>query len=107
MSPFEFGFLKGPKGALDITDNVVNGFFAVDIVLSFFVAYLDKSTFLLIDQPKKIALRYARRGLVFDVVSTMPYDLIKHIISSEYLGYGFVSMLRLWRIRRVSAMFER
>ncbi|KAL8537050.1 hypothetical protein ACS0TY_012291 [Phlomoides rotata] len=107
VSPFEFGFLRGPKGPLDITDNVVNGFFAIDIVLSFFVAYLDKSTYLLIDQPKKIALRYARRGLVFDVVSTMPYGLIRKIVPSKFVGYGYVSMLRLWRIRRVSSMFER
>lgn len=107
VSPFEFGFLKGPKGALDVTDNVVNGFFGIDIVLSFFVAYLDKSTYLLIDQPKLIAIRYARTGLFFDVVSSMPYGLVRKVISSKYVEYGYFSMLRLWRIKRVSAMFQR
>ncbi|KAI3468309.1 hypothetical protein Pfo_024972 [Paulownia fortunei] len=107
VSPFEFGFLRRPKGPLSITDNVVNGFFAIDIVLSFFVAYLDKSTYLLIDTPKLIALRYARTGLVFDVISTIPSELARKVLPSNIESYGYFSMLRLWRIRRVSAMFQR
>ena len=39
-------------------DLVVDAFFAIDIVINFFVAYLDKSTYLLVDDHKKIALRY-------------------------------------------------
>lgn len=40
-------------------DLVVDGFFAVDIILMFFVAYLDKSTYLLVDDHTKIAIRCA------------------------------------------------
>ncbi|KAF3566561.1 hypothetical protein DY000_02012628 [Brassica cretica] len=43
-SPFEFGYLQTPRAPLSIIDNVVNGFFAIDIVLTFFVAFLDKAT---------------------------------------------------------------
>ncbi|KAL3747596.1 hypothetical protein ACJRO7_016401 [Eucalyptus globulus] len=53
-SPFEFGFLKKPKPPLSIIDNVVNGFFAMDIVLTFFVAYLDKATYLLSTTRKRL-----------------------------------------------------
>ncbi|KAM1824225.1 hypothetical protein ACFX13_023838 [Malus domestica] len=60
VSPFEFGFLKGLGGPLSSTDNVVNGFFAIDIILTFFVAYLDKTTYLLVDDRKKIGWKYAR-----------------------------------------------
>lgn len=107
VSPFEFGFLMRPEGPLAITDNVVNGFFMIDIVLSFFVAYLDKNTYLLVDEPKRIALRYARTGLLFDVISSIPYELIRKLLPHDAHGYGYFTMLRLWRIRRVSAMFER
>ncbi|KAK6158815.1 hypothetical protein DH2020_006129 [Rehmannia glutinosa] len=107
VSPFEFGFLRGPKGPLSITDNVVNGFFAIDIVLTFFVAYLDKSTYLLIDTPKLISLRYAKRGLVFDVISTIPSELVRKVLPSKTESYDYFSMLRLWRLKRVSAMFQR
>lgn len=107
VCPFEFGFLMGPEGPLAITDTVVNGFFLIDIVVSFFVAYLDKSTYLLVDEPKSIALRYARRGLVFDVISSVPYEFLQKLLPQDAHAYGYLTMLRLWRIRRVSAMFER
>ncbi|CAN1750735.1 Potassium channel AKT1, partial [Linum perenne] len=80
-SPFEFGFLKKPEKPLSIVDNIVNAFFAVDIILTFFVAYLDKSTYLLVDNRKKIAWKYT--------------------------SYGLFNMLRLWRLRRVSSLFSR
>ncbi|KAK4490946.1 hypothetical protein RD792_001667 [Penstemon davidsonii] len=107
VSPFEFGFLKTPKGPLAISDNVINAFFAIDIVLTFFVAYLDKATYLLIDTPKLIALKYAKSWLVFDVISTIPSELIHKILPSTIESYGYFSLLRLWRLRRVGAMFQR
>lgn len=58
ISPFQFAFLTYKQDGLFIADNIVNGFFAVDIVLAFFVAYLDGKSYLLIDDPKKIAIRY-------------------------------------------------
>lgn len=57
VSPFEFGFVENPRGHLLAVDNVVNGFFGIDIVLTFFVAYLDPTTFLMVDEFKMIALR--------------------------------------------------
>ncbi|TYH93018.1 hypothetical protein ES332_A13G224800v1 [Gossypium tomentosum] len=56
-SVFELAFNKTARGPLLIVDMVVDVFFAIDIVLTFFVAYLDKSTYLLVDDHKKIALR--------------------------------------------------
>jgi hypothetical protein len=58
ICPFEFAFLPYKKDdALFVIDNIINGFFAIDIFLTFFVAYLDSHTYLLIDNPKKIAIR--------------------------------------------------
>ncbi|XAR69360.1 hypothetical protein NMG60_11000908 [Bertholletia excelsa] len=107
VSPFEFAFLKRPKGPLAIADNVVNGFFAIDIILTFFVAYLDKVTSLLVDDRKLIAWKYARTWLVFDAVSTIPSELARKILPNPIQSYGYFSMLRLWRLRRVSSMFAR
>lgn len=101
-SPFQIGFLETPQGLIAILDNIVNFFFAIDIILLlFFVAYLDKSTYTMIDDPKRIALRYIKYGFIFDFISTIPYEALPRILQS----YGFLSMLRLWRLRRVSAMF--
>lgn len=58
ISPFQFAFLTYKQDStLFIIDNVVNSFFAVDIVLTFFVAYLDSQSYILIDDPKTIAIR--------------------------------------------------
>lgn len=107
VSPFEFGFLKKPQAPLSITDNIVNGFFAVDIVLTFFVAYIDKTTYLFVDEPKQIAWKYARTWLAFDVVSSIPSELVQKLSPSPLQSYGLFNMLRLWRLRRVSALFSR
>ncbi|KAK9032239.1 hypothetical protein V6N11_056513 [Hibiscus sabdariffa] len=56
-STLELAFEKTADGPLMFIDLVVDAFFAVDIVLTFFVAYLDTSTFLLVDDHEKIALR--------------------------------------------------
>lgn len=57
ICPFEFAFLPYKQDALFIIDNTVNGFFAIDIILTFFVAYLDSHSYLLVDDAKKIAIR--------------------------------------------------
>ncbi|KAK6147719.1 hypothetical protein DH2020_018631 [Rehmannia glutinosa] len=105
VSPYEFGFLDKPEGPLAMTDNVVNGFFAIDIVLTFFVAYLDRNTYLLVDDPKRIAWKYATSWLAFDVISTIPSELAQKI--SPFRTYGLFNMLRLWRLRRVGSLFSR
>ncbi|KAL7102225.1 hypothetical protein ACP275_08G105800 [Erythranthe tilingii] len=106
-SPFEFGFLDKPRGPLSIMDNIVNGFFAVDIILTFFVAFLDRSTYLLVDNPKKIAWKYITSWLAFDVISTIPSELAQKISPKPLRTYGLFNMLRLWRLRRVGSLFAR
>ncbi|XP_057501365.1 potassium channel AKT1-like [Actinidia eriantha] len=105
-SPFEFGFLRKPEAPLSILDNIENGFFAIDIILTFFVAYLDKTTYLLVDDRKQIAWKYASTWLAFDVISTIPSELALKISPASF-QYGFFNMLRLWRLRRVSSVFAR
>ncbi|GAB2284890.1 hypothetical protein Dimus_019343 [Dionaea muscipula] len=107
VSPLEFGLLDKPIKVLAIVDNIVNGFFAIDIILTFFVAYLDKQTYLLIDDRKGIAWRYIKTGFIFDVLSTTPSELAQKIVPKSIRYYGLFNMLRLWRLRRVSKMYAR
>ncbi|KAF8021091.1 hypothetical protein BT93_G1500 [Corymbia citriodora subsp. variegata] len=109
ICPFEFAFLSYKIDALFFIDNIVNGFFAIDIVLTFFVAYVDSQSYLLVDDPKKIALRYLSTWFIFDVCSTAPFQSISLLFTKHSSGLGFkaLNMLRLWRLRRVSALFAR
>ncbi|KAL2897783.1 Potassium channel AKT1 [Bienertia sinuspersici] len=102
-SPFEFGFLEKPSIlVLAIADNIVNAFFAIDIILTFFVAYLDKKTYLLVDDQKQITWRYLKTWFTFDTISTIPSELVLKILPDHVHAYGFFNMLRLWRLRRVT-----
>ncbi|XP_052179518.1 potassium channel KAT1-like [Diospyros lotus] len=109
ICPFEFAFLTYKQDVLFIFDNIVNGFFAIDIILTFFVAYLDSQSYLLIDDPKRIAVRYISTWFIFDICSTAPFQPLGVLFKEHNDGLGFkiLNMLRLWRLRRVSSLFAR
>ncbi|RWV81416.1 hypothetical protein GW17_00057168, partial [Ensete ventricosum] len=56
-SPLELAFPQVSSGSLLVVDLVVDVFFGVDIVVSFSVAYFNSSTYLLVDDRRKIAKR--------------------------------------------------
>jgi len=85
----------------------VNAAFAVDIALTFFVAYADGRTYLLQDDPRRIAWRYARTWLALDVASTVPIEVYRRILPPQATDYNFFGMLRLWRLHRVGTFFTR
>ncbi|XP_021731421.1 potassium channel KAT1-like [Chenopodium quinoa] len=109
ICPFEFAFLTYKRDTIFIIDHIVNAFFTIDIVLTFFVAYLDRRSYLLIDDHKKIAVRYLSTWFIFDVCSTAPLQTFSLIFTNHNGGLGFeaLNMLRLWRLRRVSSLFAR
>lgn len=88
-------------------DNVVNGIFLIDIVLTFFVAYIDKANYVLVDDPRMIAWRYISTWFIFDLISAIPSELARTALPDPFAQYGYFNILRLWRLRRVSAMFSR
>ncbi|KAL9249663.1 Potassium channel KAT1-like protein [Drosera capensis] len=109
ISPFQFAFLSYKKDTLFIVDNVVNAFFAVDIFLTFLVAYVNCGSHLLVHDPKKIAMRYIRTWFVLDVCSTVPLQPLIQLLIQASPGSNFqaLNMLKLWRLRRFSSFFER
>ncbi|CAK9317426.1 unnamed protein product [Citrullus colocynthis] len=111
VSPFELAFKKVATGSLLPVDLVVDAFFALDILLTFFVAYLDKDTYLLVDDHKKIAVRYLTSlWFPMDVASTLPFQVIYRIFTGKMHRsevFGFLNLLRFWRLRRVSELFTR
>ncbi|XP_074355698.1 potassium channel KAT3-like [Apium graveolens] len=110
-SPFELAVKEVATGSLLPVDLVVDAFFAIDIILTFFVAYQDKSTYLLVDDHKQIAVRYVTHlWFPMDLASTLPFQTIYRIFEGEmHRGevFGFLNLLRLWRLRRVSELFSR
>ncbi|XP_002441141.1 potassium channel AKT2 [Sorghum bicolor] len=109
--PFEVAFMNAsPKGGLEVADIVVDLFFAVDIVLTFFVAYIDHRTQLLVRDRRKITLRYLSTFFIMDVASTIPFQGLAYLVTGEVrenAAYSMLGVLRLWRLRRVKQFFTR
>ncbi|XP_010910948.1 potassium channel AKT2 [Elaeis guineensis] len=109
--PFEVAFMNSsPKGVLCITDSIIDIFFAIDIVLTFFLAYIDSKTQLLVRDPKRIAIRYLSTWFIMDVASTIPFEGLGYLITGEIkegVSYSLLGMLRLWRLRKVKQFFTR
>jgi hypothetical protein len=85
----------------------VNLLFCIDIVLTFFVAYYDKLTYLLVDKQGKIVMRYLKSWFLLDVISTIPYEFVRQLLPNDINIYGYFGLLRLWRLHRVSALFAK
>ncbi|KAI5661553.1 hypothetical protein M9H77_20876 [Catharanthus roseus] len=111
VCPFEIAFLNSHTiNPLFIADNIVDIFFAADIVLTFFVAYLDPRTQLLVLDSKKIATRYLSTWFIMDVASTIPFEAIGFLFTGKHqlvVSYSVLGMLRFWRLRRVKSFFTR
>ncbi|RCV25211.1 hypothetical protein SETIT_5G148000v2 [Setaria italica] len=109
ICPFELAFLRHLSWELFLVENIIDSFFAIDIILTFFIAYLDQKSYLLVDNPKRIAARYISSWFIFDVCSTIPYQSFGLLFKKRAngLAYRMLNMLRLWRLRRLSALFAR
>ncbi|KAK3011337.1 hypothetical protein RJ639_011724 [Escallonia herrerae] len=109
--PFEVAFLKSsPKRPLYIADTIVDAFFAVDIILTFFVAYIDPKTHLLIRDSRKIVTRYVSTWFLMDVASTIPFEALAFLFTGKHkvgLSLNLLGILRFWRLRRVKQFFTR
>lgn len=91
-----------------IMDNIVNVFFALDIILTFFVAYLDKKTYVLVDDRKVIAKSYIwSLKFPLDIFSIVPSEAVQKIFPANLHIYGVFNVFRLWRLTRVSRLFSR
>eukprot|EP01018_Ginkgo_biloba_P031336 Gb_18871 [translate_table: standard] len=111
VCPFELGFIDTPKGGLLIADIIVDTFFSIDVILTFFVACVDAKAHMLIDNPKQIAIRYMSTWFIIDVTSAIPFEALSVIVRGNLAGssisYRLLNMLRLWRLRRVKVLFTR
>ncbi|KAI5081093.1 hypothetical protein GOP47_0004276 [Adiantum capillus-veneris] len=108
MSPFELGFIRQSLLPYIAADFVVDCFFTVDIFLTFFVAYVDTKTCLLVNRRSQIATRYLKSGFALDVASTFPIQALAFLQPyRQGRTYSALNMLRLWRLKRVSRFFTR
>ena len=89
---FELAFMQtSPKyRKIYIVDTVVDLFFAVDIVLTFFLAYIDRATHLLVQDAKKIVVRYGKtEGALHQFDELLVKNDISYIIDCHEQACSF------------------
>jgi potassium channel len=118
-SPFELAVERAVTFPLLVADLVADAFFFVDIAVSIVVAWLPLrgsscATNLFYDDRKKAYVRNLRPWtLAMDVASTIPFQVIYLLGTSWGAAFAwlspcrYLSLLRLWRLRRVSELFAK
>jgi hypothetical protein len=90
-----FSDVSSNFGGLFYLDSTINIFFAIDIILRFFTAFVDDNSLELKDSKMDIAIDYLKGWFIIDLISVIPFDLI--------LSYSNVNRVtRFSRIGRIS-----
>ena len=90
--PFKISFIEETYPGWDIFDYVMDGFFFVDIILTFFSAYTDDNDAIITDHCK-IAKRYLKFLFWIDLVSIIPFEFSG--------GQSYNIMLRITKINKM------
>ena len=107
--PLQLAFADSSAGAqlatMDTFDYVIDGFFAGDVVLSFFTAYYDEARDVYVAVHKLIARRYLRTWFVIDVVSTIPFGLVLlSAVGMHQPALGATQIIKLFRLVRLAQL---
>ena len=101
---YDFCFIETDPGEQDLFSQtvvyyIIEGFFAVFIILQFFQTYQDPATLLVITSFKKIAKKYLKRWFFIDFLSIIPYELIFSSADGEgSINIKYFKMIRLLRL---------
>ncbi|CAI5955880.1 unnamed protein product [Closterium sp. NIES-64] len=100
----EFAFIPNPSPAILYFDSAVCLVFIANIGVTFKAAFRSSKTLRLVTSKKEIVMRYAKGGLLFDVLSSIPLNMFYFWATGQpasgALGYVFRGLpcLRLYRI---------
>ncbi len=103
--PFQLGF---NVPAIDVLDNMINGFFIADMIVSFRTAYAPIDNDLLITTPWRIARTYLSSTFIVDLFSSIPLDSIfvatfagNSDTALQARSIKLIRMARLFRLARL------
>ena len=122
VTPFELGFLEGPKtwgevDALFFVNRFIDLIFFKDMVMNFFLAFRDTSQDTrgrLVKDLPSIRRRYLRSWFTLDLVSILPFDILGMSFDSDVVSslkiirvIRLLRLLKLVRVFRASRIFAR
>ena len=78
--------------------------FFLDIVVSFRTTYYDENTGREVKIPRKMAKTYLKNAFTIDVMSTLPFDLIASLATTDDDGFKVLGVLKLIRVLRLNKL---
>jgi len=113
LTPFEVAFLQTTLDLLFIINRVVDALFACDLVMQFFLAYMDSDGQWVVEHDR-IASRYLVGWFWIDLVSILPFDTIGIVLGNDEIsrlailrGIRLLRLFKLFRLVRASRIFSR
>ena len=97
ITPYRIAFEEVTKIGWTITDSIVDLLFAVDLVLTFFTAYLDAEENI-VTKKRVIAIHYIKTWFFLDLISIAPISLI--------FQRDYASLAKLARIPRLYKLIK-
>jgi hypothetical protein len=92
----------------EVTDNIIDLLFIVDIFVAFRTTFYDFETGDEIFAPQKTAKQYMKTRFFIDLVSTVPVDTVAYIFTGERNPtLQLFSLLKLVRVTRLSIIISR
>jgi len=105
VTPFDVGFLETKLDGLFVINQIVNMGFVMDMAKTFFTAYFDPDTLLMVGDLSKIRNKYFKSWFCVDLVSILPFDSVGLSTDSEALSKAkaarVIRLLRLLKLLRL------
>ena len=106
MVPIRFGFDQPPQmySAIFWWEVAVDGYFIIDLILNFFMAYVDKLTNILVTSRVVIRNNYLTGWFIIDFFSVLPISHINRMLGKE--GGGQTKALKILRMVRLAKLLR-
>ena len=104
LVPYRLAFY--PEDSLDwlIAYSAIDSFFLVDMVFTFFTATTDPKSQLVTTNKKEIAYNYIKFWFWIDLISILPFDLVRHSGSNANVLIRFAKIGKLYKLIRLSRL---
>jgi potassium voltage-gated channel Eag-related subfamily H protein 7 len=106
VTPYEVAILPTAMNKRFIVNWCVDSIYIFDMLRSFFTAYEDKVSNVLISSNKMIIKNYLRTWFFIDFVSIIPFDTLTLVIGPKFAKVKAIKVIRLLRLLKLAKIFR-
>ncbi len=108
MLPFDLMFSEEAKGG-GFTfwfETLIDFIFMADLIITFRVGFIDDDSGKVVVTRKRISRRYLKGTFCIDFISSLPFDIILYIFSSENVdsSLSYLSLCKTFRLLRIGRL---